>query len=435
MRTKRLPFRKNFSWAFAGNAVYNFSQWGLIVVLAKLSTPTVIGQYTIALAVTGPIFMFSKMRLNAIQATDVQDRNRFGDYFGLRLITSFLALLLIGGIAVLGAYSQEVILIICLVAIAKFVESLSDASYGLMQKEERLDLSSRSLMGRGLISLITITIALFFTQSLAVALITQIVVWSSVLWFYDLRLVRRWQSNRLRFVPSTLSVIFWLALPLGIVSGLSSLSAQVPRYAIELFSGEHELGIFAAITALGYIASMMTLALSRSALPRLSRFYAEGKNKAFIHLILKLMGIGAVLGVLGMFGSVLFGKPFLIIIYTKEYGAYTNVLILTMANIGAIAAFTFLGSGLAAAKRFTIQTVIHTVKLISIVITCLILVPKWGIMGAAWATLIGTFVSGAAYGIILWQTIRCCVKEPLYEIKDIDILSVQKGSISGSTRA
>ncbi len=45
-----LSLRANFSWTFVGNVVYAGSQWGMLVVLAKLGTPEMVGQFSLGLA-------------------------------------------------------------------------------------------------------------------------------------------------------------------------------------------------------------------------------------------------------------------------------------------------------------------------------------------------------------------------------------------------
>src|SRR5262245_17210531 len=56
-RLQPLSLRRNFSWSFAGNAVYAGCQWGMLMVMAKLGSPEVVGQFALGLAVTGPITM------------------------------------------------------------------------------------------------------------------------------------------------------------------------------------------------------------------------------------------------------------------------------------------------------------------------------------------------------------------------------------------
>ena len=47
----RLSLRWNFSWMFAANVVYAGCQWAILSVLARLGTPTMVGQFVLAEAV------------------------------------------------------------------------------------------------------------------------------------------------------------------------------------------------------------------------------------------------------------------------------------------------------------------------------------------------------------------------------------------------
>ena len=73
------------------------TEWASIAVLAKLSAVGIVGQFTLALAVSAPVVGLANLGLRQAEATDVREEYRFGDYFGLRLLCGFLALLVIGG--------------------------------------------------------------------------------------------------------------------------------------------------------------------------------------------------------------------------------------------------------------------------------------------------------------------------------------------------
>src|SRR5690349_21224091 len=81
----RLSLRTNFIWTFLGNVVYAGCQWGMLVVLAKLGSPEIVGQFALALAVTAPVFMFTNLQTRGVQATDARKEYAFGDYLALRL--------------------------------------------------------------------------------------------------------------------------------------------------------------------------------------------------------------------------------------------------------------------------------------------------------------------------------------------------------------
>lgn len=116
---KPLTLRRNFSWTFIGNAVYAACQWGMLVMLAKLGSPEMLGQFTLGLAVTAPVLMFTNLQLRIVQATDAKRQYLFSDYFGLRLLGTGLAMLVIAAITALSRYTWETSLVILLVGASK----------------------------------------------------------------------------------------------------------------------------------------------------------------------------------------------------------------------------------------------------------------------------------------------------------------------------
>jgi hypothetical protein len=67
----------------------------MLVVLAKLGSPEIVGQFTLGLAVTAPVVLFTNLSLREVQATDAKHQYLFSDYLGLRLLLTGLALVAI----------------------------------------------------------------------------------------------------------------------------------------------------------------------------------------------------------------------------------------------------------------------------------------------------------------------------------------------------
>ena len=55
--------RWNFSWTFVGNVVYSACQWAMLVVLAKIGNPEMVGQYGLAMAIATPVLALSTLQL------------------------------------------------------------------------------------------------------------------------------------------------------------------------------------------------------------------------------------------------------------------------------------------------------------------------------------------------------------------------------------
>jgi O-antigen/teichoic acid export membrane protein len=406
-----LTLRRNFSWTLIGNLVYAASQWGMLVVLAKLGNLEMVGQFTLGLAITAPIITFTNLQLRGLQATDALEQYSFGHYFGLRIISTGLALVIIGAIALFSGYPWTTALIILLIGISKSIEAISDVFYGLLQQHERMDRIAVSLMIKGPLSLLLLTLGIYFTGTLWWGILGLIVAWLLVLIISDvrssvllLRHLRTTQRDRQTTVsnlsyamspkwqPKVLLSLISLALPMGIVMLFVSLNVNIPRYFLEQRLGMEDLGIFAAISYLMVAGKLVVSSLAMSADARLAKYYASGNLSAFRNLLLKLLGIASILGGIGVLIALFAGREVLSILYKPEYGQRNDIFILVMVAALIDYLFAFLGHGMTAARYFRVQIpLLATVSLTS-GLSSLFLIPILGMQGAALSLIISTFV-------------------------------------------
>lgn len=407
---KPLTMRRNFSWAFIGNVVYAACQWGMLMVLAKLGSPEMVGQFSLGLAYTAPVFMLTNLQLRDIQVTDAKRQYLFGDYLGLRLVGTGLALLIIVGIIIVAGYRWETSLVILVIGLAKAFESISDVFYALIQQQGRMDRIALSLMIKGPLSLLMLGIGVYLTGSVLWGAAGLAIVWALVLISCDIpsgALILKVSSLTLqenidtnpsavsllpRWHLRTLGQLVWLALPLGFVMMVFSLNTNIPRYFIQYYLGERQLGIFASIAYLMVAGNIVVSALAQSASPRLAKYYVEGNSDAFRTLLLKLVGIAVLLGGAAILVTVIAGREILNLLYTPEYAEHKNLFVWMMAIAGINYVSWFLGEGMTAARYLRIQMPISILAFGSSSITCFYLVPISGLRGAVIALTIAAIV-------------------------------------------
>ena len=406
---KSLSLRQNFSWTFAGNIVYAACQWGMLVVMAKLGSPEMVGQFTLGSAVTAPVIMFTNLQLRGVQATDAKRQYLFSDYFGLRLISTGLALLIITSITVKAGYRWDTSLCILLIGLAKSFESISDVIYGLIQQHERMDRIATSLMVKGTLALLLLGLGIYLSGSLFWGVVG-LVFADGLRLIYDIRsgasILNPISLVQPRWHWKTLKNLVWLALPLGVVMMLLSLNGNIPRYFIERYLGERELGIFAAISYLMVVGGTVVNALGESASPRLAKYYADGNREAFASLLLKLVGIGALLGGVGVLIALVAGKPILTLLYRPEYAQRADLFVWLMLVSGINYVASFLGYGMTAARYFRVQMPLFTLVASTSALVCFWLIPSWGLQGAVMALIIAALVSAMFSLGVIFHAIR-----------------------------
>jgi O-antigen/teichoic acid export membrane protein len=403
------PLRVAFSWTLAGNAIYYACQWGMLSVLAKLGSAAVVGRFALGMAITAPVFMFTNLQLRGVQATDSRSEFEFADYFTLRCLATSLGFAAVVAVALLSRYDRSTLFVVVLLAGAKAVESLSDVVAGLMQKVERLDQLATSLMIKGLASITAFTAVFWTLRSLAAAVSAIGFTWLMVFLLYDFRLARKAIGSGVKMLklnPQILGQLVVLSLPLGIVMALMSLNTNIPRYVLEHYLGESKLGIFASLAYLGTAASLIINALGQSAAARLSRMFADRQFEAFTSLLRKFALLGALIGVVGVPAGAVFGRMALSMLYRPEYANYLNVFLIVIATTSVLAVASFLGYGVTAARSFKMPMLVNGATTLTTAMLSLLLVPRFGLMGAAIALLLAALVQVVGFVVLMKMALR-----------------------------
>jgi O-antigen/teichoic acid export membrane protein len=398
--------RRNFAWSFAGNATYALSQWLIVIAIAKLGTPRDVGDWTLALAITGPVFVFFQLKLRQFQATDIRGEHRWSEYLALRLVGMASAVLVSLVVAVAGV-DRSILIVIAGIAAMKAFDVTSDVVYGHHQQHERMHRVGMSLAGRGVSGTIAATLVLWSTASLewaAFAAAGAYGVW--LVW--DLHSIDlpahepRGPTRDLRAVATLAGRV----LPLGVVTAIGALQVNIPRYFLEAYVPRAQLGVFGSLSYVLFTGGVVAGALATAAAPRLARYAAAGEWTAFRRQLLQLMGIGATLGVAGILGSLFLGEPVLRIVYSAEFARHADVLVWLSVTSALTWTYVFLGTALDAMRTYGIQPLIHVVSSLVITAGAALLVPTHGMRGASWAMLMGHSAEFILYLTAVTHTIR-----------------------------
>jgi O-antigen/teichoic acid export membrane protein len=406
-------FRANFIWTLTANVVYAACQWMMLIAMAKVCAAAEVGIFALGLAVAAPVLMLANLQLRPVQATDAKGSYRFQEYLLLRLATTGLALLVILLLAAALSRSVGAAAVIATIGISKCFEALSDVLQGYLQRQEQMAVIARSMMLKGVVSILFLYAAILVSPT-ALAAAGGVCAGSALtLLTYDwpatarLRdILRIDQPEPPSEAPMRLLALAWLALPLGVVQGLVSLSANIPRYYLERVAGPRDLGIYSALASLIVAGQTVVSALGNVASPRLARSFAAAKWREYRKVLLSMMAVGLGLGAAGVGLSAAFGGPLLKLLFRPEYAAYQDVLILLMAGATVAYLAWFAGFGLTAAREFRGQIPLLAAVCLAAWAASALLVPAHGVHGAAAAFAISMGVQLIGAAIILFRMHR-----------------------------
>lgn len=422
---RQAKLRVNVLWSLAGTVVYALCQLGILVVLAKLGTQEMVGQFALGLAIASPVMICAGLSsLRIVQATDARAHHRFQDYLALRILTTIAGLMTVAGVLYFASYSPQTKGVVLIVAVAKAIENLSDVFGGLLQHHERMDLLALSAMLRGTLSLLAIGVGLYLTRDVLIAVSCFAFSWALTLVLFDLRIGAAVlngpfcigsASAALKRVGALLRPPWnWRALiaigvlgfPVVIAAALTSFTTNIPRYFIEHFLGIGELGKFAAIAYLMAAGITVINAIGQSAMPRLARQYADGDAQKFSGLMLRLVGIATALGIGGVLLIQFAGRPILTLLYRPEYANYISVFLWLGVATGLLLISGILGYGVNAVRHFRIQMLVSIVVVVITAAACGVMIPRWHLTGAAMAITLAAILQIAANAAVISFALR-----------------------------
>jgi len=420
-KDKMTSLKKNFSWTLVGNAIYAGCQWGMLVVLAKLGSPQVVGQFALASAIITPVIMITNMQLRGVQATDAKKEYFFSDYMAVRIASTVVALSIVLLILCVGHFKKIVFLATLVLALAKSVESLSDVFYGLFQQHEKMSVIAKSMIIKGVLSVVVLGSVFYFSLSLPWSLFGLLCAWMVVLALYDWQMGRRLLETvedishrslaKLSFFSfldrrTILFRIIVLAFPLGIVMGIISLNANIPNYAIAKYLGSRDLGIFAALAYTTVVVNMFIQALGQVVVPRMARHFADNDIPAFRELLKRMIFINLTIGLLGVLIISIGGEKILSLIYTHEYAAYSNLFIVLMISATLSGVASALGYAMTAARQFNLQVPLFLTVLVATFLISLLLIPYFKLYGAAMALIVSALIQIVGGAFIVRRAVR-----------------------------
>lgn len=379
--------KKNFIILASAKIFYGLSQWLLLVIVAQIGGESALGEFSLALAITTPIFLFSSLQLPSLIIADSQ-KNLPSDYIKLNQIMVLASVLLLIILTIASKYNLNTSVIIVLYGLVKATESISEIQIAFLHKAELFRKMALSLV----IKSIGITVLFFstylLTESLASSILSIILVRFSIYIFFDRKESLKLLDNKKNIHGGNNTLdLFNKSIYLGIIAAMDSLLTITPRYFIEYFHTRELLGGFTAISSIALIPTTLSLVFIQIISPKLSKIYKESQT-IFIKLVYKyiliLMILALTFNLLINLNSELIIK-LLFNINSVEYA--TTLEIFSICLIFGFPA-TFLNTVLIIKNKFKHQILYTFIVLIVTLLASSILIPSLGIIGAAYVSII-----------------------------------------------
>ncbi|WP_227062370.1 polysaccharide biosynthesis C-terminal domain-containing protein [Acinetobacter pittii] len=386
----------------SGNILFAFSQWLILIFISHFSDNQAVGAYTYALALVTPVFMLTNLQLRPIVVAEFNLNSNFNykSYFALRFYSIFLAILVSFLLTFLS--SSNVWKVVLLLGCIKALEAISDIIYAYYNAQGKTKLISLSLTVKSLSLILIFGSLLYFYNLLNFGLIGIILIYVLTLLLIDFRNIG---LNKKYFYLNIVDFknIIILALPLGISVMLVALQSNIPRFFLEKFFNLESVGVFSVFYYFIIVGGIVINSICQFISPKFSILFKENKMHELNKLTMQAWGMATFLGISGLIVSLTLGEFFVDILYGSHYLVWIDILnIIMFAGL-----FTYLsvvnGYLMTSLGLIKIQLPLFLFLTIFTLVLCWVLIPAYGLLGAAWATVASSAAQFILSTLILYM--------------------------------
>ncbi len=382
------------------NIIYLLCQFGILSLLARLTTPETVSAFGFVMGVVQPLFMLLRMGLRSNLATDAKREFSFETFLTIRVIASLLLFVL--PVMIIWTVRPEYLVLAVPIALMNAAESHSDLCYGALQRAGRPQIVARSMLIRGPAALLLFGTILYVTRDAQIAFWAQTVVWILVQVFHDFPGVR--QAGETLALDRDFRRIAALTRNtslLGLGQFFASLQTNVPRFFVETILGTVAMSLFTTVSALQPAAVSLFITLEQALGWRLSQIWVEGRSSAFYAMLRKMLCIAIGVAGLGICLSFVIAKPLLLLAFGPDYVAASPLLIWFAVAIGIQLVSSVLQTAITAQRRFSSLGGVQLGALCLTVPSTYIGVMAYGLEGAGMAIALVMLLRTLFFAVVL----------------------------------
>lgn len=327
--------KKDYFWNTVGVFAQNAVSPLLLIVVTRINGVYDSGLFSFALSISLILLSLGLWGGRTYQVSDVRHEFMQRSYVMARVLLAFA--MMIGAIAfsIVNHYELSKTALIIALAALKVVESLADVVYGIMQINGRLYVSGKSLLYKAIGGLAAFALLDFLTKDILLSCAALVLVNLSIFLFYDLRVVRTFESiglrNQLCRTLSEAIRILQRCLPIFAVTFLGMFSLNIPRYFIDLYHQE-QIGYFGIIAMpITLIILLMSFILQPNVVG-LSKQYIEGNLLVFNKTVVKILTVTLIVGLLTLIAVYLIGVEVLHLVFGVDFSNYKTALLIIVTG-------------------------------------------------------------------------------------------------------
>ena len=398
--------KKNVIWNMIGTTANAFNSLFFMIIVTRINGLKDSGIFTLAFSLACLFCFIGNYEGRVFQVTDVKQDFSNKEYIVHRIsscILMMVTVLIYCLIMKYDAYKMSVTFALCFM---KCCEVFSDVFYGVLQKNDNLELVGKSLFFKSIASILVFVVLDMVTKNLLLSCVGLDLIWLVVLFLYDIpktkNLIHKEEKNSLTNIIKLYKDGFFSFSILFLAVYL--VNAQ--KYALDGIVVESLQAVFGIVLMPATIISLACQYLLQPILNTIANLYALGQKKEFNILIFKSSLLVLVFGLVCIIGAYLFGIPVLNILYGVNISDYKLCLILIIVGAIFYSLSTLVSAALTTIRHTFVQFIVYSVTSLFALFVSKLFIINFSLIGASLAYLLCMFIQFLLYLLIYIYIMR-----------------------------
>lgn len=322
--------KRDYIWNTVGVLLQNAVSPVLLLVVTRLNGIQASGLFSFAFSVSLLLYALGMWGGRTYQVSDVKKEFQPRSYIMVRIVLAIFALTVAIIFCAVNQYDVYKTSVILMLVVFKLLESFADVLYGILQTNDRLYMSGKSLTVKASLGILVFTIVDLITDSILAGTCGIIIVNILVFFCYDLAQTNKFEKIYFpkheikRYIGEAKEILKRCASVFAVMF-LAMFSLNVPRYFIDLHSTK-EVGYFGIIAMpITLIVLVITFILQPNVV-KLAKLCSTDEIAQFRKEVNKVLFFSIVIGLVVLLVTVLIGTWLLRLIFGVDFDGHAVAL-------------------------------------------------------------------------------------------------------------
>lgn len=401
--------RDSYIWNMIGSFLMAFQSVIMLMILTRTVGIIEAGIFTIANANANLSLNIGKYGMRNFQVSDIKEEFSFTEYKVSRFITSLLmicfALIFTSFSAYTSHYTFRKFSIILSMCIFKVVDAIEDIYLGMYQKLGRLDIASKIMSFRLILTILFFAFSIIITYDLLFSLILSIFFTSILLFIFIMLTKNKVLNNAKDNSKINIEKVFLLlkqCFPLFVAAFLSFYIGNAPKYAIDSQLNDTLQACYGFISMPVFVIGLLNNFIFNPLLRDFSYMWQTKKIRRFVKSIIRQSFIIMIITIVCIVGAYICGIPVLSIIYNTDLSNYKLELMILLLGGGFLGLVGFLTAIITIMRCQKVLIICYVIISLLICILSPICVAYAKILGASIIYLISMMLLAFAFSFIVF---------------------------------